>query len=368
MNLSTVINFWQDYLKEYTYALAIVLGFYILSRIVSRYILGFLLHLTRKTKTEYDNKLVESFRKPVAWIIICLGLYLAALYLLANPEYKTFASQLFRSAVIVFISHGLYNMVSSTSGLITKIGSVYDLDKMFLALLSKTLRGIIIALSFTVLMNEWGYDITGFIAGLGIGGLAFALAAQDTAANLFGGFVILVEKPFTIGDWIVASDVEGTVEDITFRSTKIRTFAQALVTVPNSVLAKEPITNWTRMGRRRIDFTLGISYSTPKAALERCLEKMRHMLENHPEIHPGTIFVNFEQFGKSSLDIFVYCFTNTTVWSQWLAAREDVLFKIMDILEGEGVRVAFPSRSVYIEDNKALDNKSTTQQIDTAGE
>jgi MscS family membrane protein len=166
---------------------------------------------------------------------------------------------------------------------------------------------------------------------------------------MFGGMVIFLDKPFTIGDWISTPSVEGTVEDITFRSTKIRTFAHALVTVPNATLANEPITNWSRMGKRRITFHLGVTYTTSRSKLEKCVQAIRAMLEEHPGIHKETIFVYFERFNESSLDIFLYFFTNTTDWKEYLSIREDVNFKIMQILEQEGVSVAFPSRSIYIE-------------------
>ncbi|HOB35295.1 MAG TPA: mechanosensitive ion channel family protein [Bacillota bacterium] len=352
MNLANLIDFWKEYLREYTIALGLVLLFYALSRIFSRYIVRFLLYLTAKTEADYDEKLVLAFKKPLARIIICTGLYLAGLYLLENPDYQFFLTRLFRSALIIFIAQGLYNLVDSTSGLLIKLGSAYDLDKLFLSLLSKTIRAIIFAISFTILVQEWGYDITGFVAGLGIGGLAFALAAQDTIANVFGGIVILTEKPFTIGDWIVSGDVEGTVEDITFRSTKVRTFAHALITMPNSILAKQPITNWSRMGKRRVSFNLRVRYSTPRDVLQRCLDRIRELLANHDQVHPDTIFVNLDKFGESSLEILVYFFTKTTVWARWLEAKESILFAIMKILEEEGASLALPSRSIYIEQDK----------------
>ncbi len=352
MNLANLIDFWKEYLREYTIALGLVLLFYALSRIFSRYIVRFLLYLTAKTEADYDEKLVLAFKKPLARIIICTGLYLAGLYLLENPDYQFFLTRLFRSALIIFIAQGLYNLVDSTSGLLIKLGSAYDLDKLFLSLLSKTIRAIIFAISFTILVQEWGYDITGFVAGLGIGGLAFALAAQDTIANVFGGIVILTEKPFTIGDWIVSGDVEGTVEDITFRSTKVRTFAHALITMPNSILAKQPITNWSRMGKRRVSFNLRVRYSTPRDVLQRCLDRIRELLANHDQVHPDTIFVNLDKFGESSLEILVYFFTKTTVRARWLEAKESILFAIMKILEEEGASLALPSRSIYIEQDK----------------
>ncbi len=133
----------------------------------------------------------------------------------------------------------------------------------------------------------------------------------------FGGVVIITDKPFSIGDWIESSSVEGVVEDINFRSTKVRTFAQALVTVPNSVLANEAITNWTKMGRRQISFKLGVTYSTPKEKLDKCITEIREMLKNHSDIHPQTIFVNFDGFNDSSLDIFLYFFTKSTDWGEF---------------------------------------------------
>ena len=221
------------------------------------------------------------------------------------------------------------------------------IDKILLPFLSKVIRFIIIVLALSVILQEWDYDINGFIAGLGLGGLAFALAAQQTLANLFGGIVIITDKPFSIGDWILTPSVEGTVQDINFRSTKVRTFAQAVVTIPNATLANEPITNWTRMGKRRITFNLGVTYSTPKEKLEICVQEIKNMLQKHPGIHPETIFVNFDSFGASSLDIFLYFFTKTTNWGEFLQIKEDVNLKIMSILEKEGVSIAIPSTSIY---------------------
>ncbi|MGI6366028.1 MAG: mechanosensitive ion channel family protein [Bacillota bacterium] len=353
MSFSDLARFWHDYLREYTIALGIVLVFYVLSRLFSVYIIKFLLYLTRKTKADYDDKLVQAFNKPLTLLIALTGFYLAGLYLLETTSYEFFLTRIFRSAVIILIAQGLYNMVSTSSSLLMKIGSAYDLDKLFLSLLSKTIRAVVIAISFTILVQEWGYDISGFVAGLGLGGLAFALAAQDTVANIFGGVVILTEKPFTIGDWIVAGDVEGTVEDITFRSTKVRTFAQALITMPNSVLAKQPITNWTKMGKRRVNFTFGVDYATPRHVLEECIAKIRELLVNHPGVHPATIFANLEKFGERGLDIYVYFFSKTTIWGEWLKVREDILFKILGILEDLEVSIiSLPYRPISFKPDK----------------
>lgn len=343
--LEEAFTYWREHLMDYTYAFAIVLGFFFLSRLVPLLLSRLFTGLAKRSKPDYSN-FAQAIRKPLSFFILATGLYLAVLYLLGGTAYSAFFTKVYRSLVIIFISQGLYNLADSTSGLLMDFGSKHNWDKLFLSLFSKALRVLIVAISLIILIQEWGYDITGFIAGLGLGGLAFALAAQDTAANLIGGVVILTEKPFTIGDWIVAGKVEGIVEDITFRSTKVRTFAQALVAVPNASLAKEPITNWTRMGKRRVNFSLGVDYSTPRQALERCIHKIRELLANHPDVHPAVIFVNLEQFGERGLDILIYFFTKTTVWSKWLSVREEILFNIMRILEEEGVAIALPSRVI----------------------
>lgn len=196
----------------------------------------------------------------------------------------------------------------------------------------------------------------------GLGGLAFALAAQDSLSNLFGGMVIIVDKPFTVGDWISTPSVEGIVEDITFRSTKVRTFAQAIVTVPNSKLANEPITNWAAMGKRQITFHLKVAYSTPRAKLEKCVERIKTTLIEHPDVHKQTIFVVFDRYNDSSLDIFLYFFTITTVWQEFLMVKQDINFKIMRILEEEGVSMGLPTTNVHLESRPDL--KVNPQQLD----
>ena len=158
-----------------------------------------------------------------------------------------------------------------------------------------------------------------------------------------------MEKPFVIGDWIAVPEVEGVVENISFRSTQIRSFSQALITIPNSTLANAAITNHSRMGKRRIDFSLGIAPETHGSKLETCVQRIKQMLVDHPGIHPETILVYFESFGDHSLNIFIYCFTCTTIWSEYLEVRQDINLKIMAILEEEGVSIAIPGRSIRLE-------------------
>ncbi|MFA9399167.1 MAG: mechanosensitive ion channel family protein [Clostridiaceae bacterium] len=334
-------------------SLVILLLFYVLRKFFVKYLFKILLKLTSKTHTKLDEKLLYAFEKPIKSSIMVIGVFFSAKYFAAQFGYgvATVYIKLLRSALIGLFSWGLYNLTNEDSLLYYKLQDKYKLsiDKIIYTFLAKILRFIIVALTLSIIAEEFGFNVNGFITGLGIGGLAVALAAQDTLGNIFGGFAIILDKPFSIGDWIKTSSAEGTVEDINFRSTKIRTFANAIVTVPNSNLSNESITNWTRMGKRRITFNLGVSYSTPKDKIQICIKRIKEMLKENTDINQDTIFVNFDKFNDSSLDIFLYFFTNTTNWGEYLKIKEKINYQIMEILEEENVSIAFPSRSIYIE-------------------
>ena len=345
----------EPLVKQVGIAVGIIIVFTLIRNIIVKTLLNYIFKLSKRTQTSQDANILVVFEKPIKSFLVILGFYIASLYLPLGAAVDLFLLQAFRSLIIIFISWGFYNLISS-SVLLQEISNKFNIqiDPILIPFLSKLLQFIIIALALSVIAQEWGYDVNGFIAGLGLGGLAIALAAQDTVKNIFGGIVIITEKPFSIGDWIETPNVEGTVEDMSFRSTRVRTFANALVTVPNSVLANQAITNWTRMGKRRVSFHLGVTYTTPREKLKQCVARIQELLEAHDDVHKDLIFVKFDTFGASSLDIFVYFFTITTQWGEFLKVKENINFHIMKILEEEGVSVAFPSRSLYFENNLSL--------------
>jgi len=180
--------------------------------------------------------------------------------------------------------------------------------------------------------------------------LAFALAAKDTAANLFGGLTILADQSLKIGDWVKVGGVEGTVEDIGLRTTKVRTFEKSLIVVPNQTIANSPIENFSRRGQRRIKLRIGVTYDTPRETIQKIVNEITNMLKNHAKIAKDqTLLVRFDDFGDSALGIFIYAFVKSAVWSEYLEAKEDVYLKIMQIVENNNAEFAFPSQSIYIE-------------------
>ncbi len=327
-------------------ALLILLLSLLLRGILTRVVFGMVSKIAARSKTRIDVSFFLALENPLKNFILLLGLYFALSILPLAPPVRFYLVSLFRIAVVVFLAWALYNLTESRP--LKKISRRYRLDPLLLDFLVKSMKALIVVLAAIMILHQLGYDINGFIAGLGLGGLAVALAAKDALANIFAGIVIIADKPFSVGDWIETAEVEGTVEQVSFRSTRIRTFAQALVTVPNATLANEAITNWSRMGKRRVSFNLRIALTTPREKLERSIGLIREMLRAHSDVHPDTILVHFAELGESSLEIILYFFTKTTVYAEYLAAREAINLQILGILEKEGIVLAIPARTIHL--------------------
>ncbi|WP_339149743.1 MULTISPECIES: mechanosensitive ion channel family protein [unclassified Sutcliffiella] len=360
----TDLDFWLDV----GVSLAILLLFLLWRKLFTKYFFKGILAVSRKTPTDLFTYIVLAFDKPVRMFFVILGIFFAlktAPFTVMEPDTL---SKLMRSSVIGLFSWGIFNFIPYSSNLFTNLTHrlEFEVDKIVMPFVTKVLRFILLALTFSIVLDVWGYDVGGIVAGLGLGGLAFALAAQESLKNLLGGFIIVTEKPFTMGDWIKTPSVEGVVEDISFRSTQIRTFAQAVVTVPNATLSNEPITNWSKMGKRQITFKLGVQYDTSRTSLERVVRRIENMLRHHEDIDQETILVRFDSFGASSLDIFTYFFTKSVMWGEYLQVKEDINFKIMEILEEEDVVVAFPTRTLHFE--KGTQEEKAVKEYSMRGE
>lgn len=344
------------YVTNYSYlfkligSIAIFTVFWGFRRLFTNYTFHFIIRLIHRDTVSPEESFLKTLRDPIKNILVLIGAYLALQNYL--PErFNPFLNAVFRSGTIVLFASAIYDLIGYYAANEHEIHRIFnrEVDKILIPFLSKVIRVVVLSLAFVAIASTWEYDVNGFIAGLGLGGLAFALAAKDLLANIFSGIVIITDKPFSIGDWIKTSEVEGTIEDINFRSTRIRTFDQALVTVPNSNLVNAPIINFTKRPMRRLTFQIGVTYSTSSDKIKRCLAEIEKVLRNHPGIDQKTIFVKFDSFGDSALQLFLYCFTKTIVWEEYLNIKQDINLKIMEVLETEGVSFAFPSTSVYIE-------------------
>ena len=347
---------WSIFLEtEFWIDLGISIGvfllFLIFRKLFAKYIFNLLLRVAKKTPTELLTNIFIAFEKPIQWAFLFVGVYASAKYFPHFNEKNEFFKHIMEASVIIFLGWGLYNLSATSSAFFTRMKGRYklDADDVLVPFFSKSLRFIIVALGFSMVASVFGYNVGGFVAGLGLGGVAIAFAAKDALAHLLGGFVIITEKPFKIGDWILTPDVEGTVEDISFRSTKVRTFAQAVVTMPNATLANSPITNWSQMGKRQISYNFTVSPDTSKDKLQRIVSEIEMYLKTNDEVHPETILVKFDHFNELGYSIMVYLFTKTTVWSDYLQVKEELNLKIVELLEREGITIALPSRRVYVD-------------------
>lgn len=224
-------------------------------------------------------------------------------------------------------------------------------DRTTIGAIFKILRISVLIVTLMVVFQTLGLSISGIIAFGGVGGAAVAFAAKDLLANFFGGLMVFLDKPFSVGDWIRSPDqnIEGTVEHIGWRVTRIRTFDKRPLYVPNSAFAQISIENPSRMTHRRIYEKLGLRYAD-FSQVEAVCKDVERMLKEHPEIDDGqTLMVNFNQFADSSLEFFIYCFTHTTHWQTFHGIKQDVLVKIGEIVLKHGAEMAFPSQSVYVE-------------------
>ena len=349
-NLMDILNYKVLSLPLYKIFLAffIFFLFLILRKIFSIFILSVLKRSVAKTKTKIDDKFLNAIESPLRFLFVIVGIYFLFYFLEVDNKVLY---HILKGLLIFDFFWFLYNIINEFEEYIYKLlGKFNNKSSNELAsFLVKITKAFIIIVGIVALLQDWGINVTGFIASLGLGGLAFALAAKDTAANIFGGIAILTDNIFKVGEWVKVEDAEGIVEDIGMRTTKIRAFDKRLIVVPNSIIANSNVENFSRRDRRRIMMRLGLTYDTTIEKVEKILREIRAMLLNHRDIHNEPILIYFDEYKDSNLSIFCYFFTKTSDWEKYLKIREDVNFKIKEIIEKNKASFAFPSQSLYLE-------------------
>jgi MscS family membrane protein len=337
-------------LYRWAFALLVFFLFLFLRKVFALIILKSVKTLVSKTKTDFDDKLIDVIESPLNFLFIVIGVWFALDILEIEADITVhFVKSLFIFDVFWIFFNAVNIFTPDIYKFTEKFGK--DLSKEIGSLIIKLSKSFIVVLGFVAVLQEWGINVTALIASLGLGGLAFALAAKDTVANFFGGITILADKSMKIGEWIKVGNIEGIVEDIGIRTTKIRTFEKGLITVPNSYIANNPLENFSRRNVRRVKMKIGVVYSTSKENLQKIVEEIRNLINTHPKVAKDqTIAIYFDEFGDSSLNIFIYFYTNTANWLEWFEIKEEIQYKIIDIVERNGSSFAFPSRSIYIEE------------------
>ncbi len=351
-----VVDVWKHgvygvNVSEILIALAILLVFVTLRRLIARFFVNRLKRWAGRTETKLDDEVIDALERPFAFIPIVLGVFLATQYLSPQGNAAVFMGNLNRSLVAFAIFWALYRLVEPFSFVMGNLQEIFT--ESMLEWLIKAMKAGFIALGGATILEIWGIAVGPVIAGLGLFGVAVALGAQDLFKNLIAGIFILGEQRFEPGDWIkVEGVVEGTVEVIGFRTTRIRRFDRAPEFVPNSKLSDNVVTNFTQMTHRRIYWTIALEYRTTLEQLREIRDAIeKHVLESDDFAHPPEVptFVRIDSFNNSSIDLMLYCFTRTTVWGEWLEIKERLAYAVKKIVENAGAGFAFPSQSVYVE-------------------
>jgi len=308
------------------------------------------------THNPWDDALIDALRRPLSLLVWVVGLTFAADIAASRAQAPIFAAvgPLRELGVITAVTWFLIRVVRRVEWNLSARAEAGEAthDKTTLDAISRLVRVAILITAVLVALQTLGYSVSGVLAFGGIGGIAVGFAARDLLANFFGGLMIFMDRPFSVGEWVRSPDrnIEGTVEAIGWRLTLIRTFDKRPLYVPNSVFANIALENPSRMSHRRIYETIGIRYGDWQKLPPICTD-IEAMLRAHEGIAGDQlVMVNFNAFGPSSVDFFVYCFTRTTVWHEYHQVKQDVLLKIHGIVEEHGAEVAFPTHTVHLPD------------------
>ena len=326
-------------------------------RIIRRLFEGILKRRVARTRIQWDDDLIELAPKPMALVVQVL-LWFAVALILDLPEepanIRKFVIQGLMVALAVAFTWVAFALLDVLGRAATRAATHTDtlLDDQLVPLLRKTLKVFLAVVVAIIVIDKLGYSIASLLASLGIGGLALALAARDTVANFFGSIVVFTDQPFHIGDWVEFGDVEGVVEEVGMRTTRIRRFDKSLATVPNQTFTSNTIVNYSKRSQRRLRTVVGLSYETTPDQMRTFLESVRTLLAGHPDLDPEGQAVYFNELADSSLNVFVQCWTMSTGWTSFMEIQEDLFLRIMELVAAQGLEIAFPTRTLYLRDEQ----------------
>lgn len=344
---------WFDIVKN---SWIIQVFFVVFATVVFNFVISLVLkkahEKTKLTENVWDDAVLIAAKKPLALFVWVAGLSVAAeiIQSVAVNDLFEYAPVVRRIAIILLLMMFLINLIKNIEeNFLRKTkNSEIEADEITIRVLARLFRLSVLITAGLVILQILGISITGVVAFGGIGGIAIGFAAQDLLANFFGGLIVYLDRPFSVGDWIRSPDreIEGTVEDIGWRVTVIRTFDKRPLYIPNSIFTKISVENPSRMLNRRIFETIGLRYSD-SGKVGEIIAAVKTMLINHEDIDTSTtLIVNFNTMGASSLDFFVYTFTKTTDWVRYHEIKQDVLLKIIDIVHEHDADIAFPTTTL----------------------
>jgi MscS family membrane protein len=327
----------------------IFLIFLIFRGIISRIIIKRLESITKKTSNKLDDTFVQAMEGPARFVPIVIGFFIASYYMSFSDESRAIVDTINRTLITIFIFWVMHQIVEPISYILSGLGKV--LTRELIGWIIKSLKILIFILGLAAVLELWGIKIGPIIAGLGLFGVAVALGAQDLFKNLISGILVLVEKRFKIGDWILVEEIiEGIVEKIGFRSTVIRKFDKSIAIIPNFQFAENAVINISQTTNWIISWVINLQYDTTVDQLKTIRNEIENYIKENEDFKPELGYaVRVDKFADSSIDMYIRCFTKTDDWDEWLAVKERLAISIKQIVEKNKASFAFPSQSIYVE-------------------
>ena len=334
---------------EILIGLGIFLVFLIFRGLISKLIIKKLELISKRTTNKLDDTFVKAMVGPARFLPIVLGFFIASYYMSFSEETRNFVDNINRTLITILIFWIIHQIIEPISYILSGLGKI--LTRELIGWIIKSLKILIFILGTAAVLELWGIKIGPIIAGLGLFGVAVALGAQDLFKNLISGILVLVEKRFKIGDWILVEGIiEGIVEKIGFRSTVIRKFDKSIAIIPNFQFAENAVINISQTTNWIISWTINLQYDSTIDQLKTIRNEIEDYIKTNEDYKPELGYaVRVDSFAESSIDMYIRCFTKTDDWDEWLAVKERLAIQIKQIVEKNGASFAFPSQSIYVE-------------------
>ena len=334
---------------EILIGLGIFLIFLIFRGLISKLIIKKLEIISKRTSNKLDDTFVKAMVGPARFLPLVLGFFIASYYMSFSDDTRSFVDNINRTLITILLFWIIHQIIEPISYILSGLGKI--LTRELIGWIIKSLKILIFILGAAAVLELWGIKIGPIIAGLGLFGVAVALGAQDLFKNLISGILVLVEKRFKMGDWILVEGIiEGIVEKIGFRSTTIRKFDKSLAIIPNFQFAENAVINVSQTTNWIISWIINLQYDTTVDQLKKIRDEIEDYVKKHEDFNTELGYaVRIDKFAESSIDMYVRCFTKTNEWEKWLSVKVRLAIQIKQIVEKNGAAFAFPSQSIYVE-------------------
>ena len=357
--INEIIRYFQDLSEGQIIDIIIAIGIILIFCLFSSQLAYFIVKIFKWKEKEKQKIKENAFYKPLKLVWILIGIILATSILKLSDNFMKIFYLIIKIMLICIFAKGITNIFAPNSILMKKIGKSNKVkeNEILINFLSKTVKAVIYTIAGFLIISSLGFNLNGLIAGLGLGSVVVALAAQDLAKSLFAGLSILLDKPFVVGDWIETKTYSGTVVDITFKSTRIKTVEDSIVTIQNSTLSEETIVNYAKMNKRRYSFNIKLPLQTNSDTVEKVMTRIRFILNNNKDIIEDSTMVECNNILLDGINIVIVMYTSIIPYNEYMKFRTKINKDILNIIESEGIRLANPTQDIYVKNIEEKNDK-----------